>query len=407
MTNQFLPFAGNANTLVQTLFQSSTGISLVAGSVSYTGANVASSTFDSLSLGGAVISGPGILLTSGDGTPPLSNTLSGYSQNNGQPGDADLTSIVENAFPTAGATEDATALSFKVNAEAGVKSIVFDVVFGSDEYSEFSDTEFVDIAAILVNGSNAAFFGGDTKKPLSILDKNLGYFQDNEGNSAIAFEYDGISNKLTVIAKVHEGINDIKIAIADTGDSILDSGIFVANIRGSTNDIAGILNEIAGTVGKDVLKAIKGIDNLLIGGLGPDKLFANTGADFLEGDIDPESGTGTTGKSGVDDVAASESFKDKFIFKKVKYLEKKLDTTDVIIDFDRKDLIDFSKMTRPQLDFIGKVGFNDNGDGEVRYKQFKKSDFTAAYVDVNGDGKTDAALKLLGLHKLKDGDFVL
>ena len=156
MANNFLQFAGNANTLVQTLFQSPTGISLVAGSVSYTGANAASSTFDSLSLGGAVISGPGILLTSGDGTPPLSNTLSGYSQNNGQPGDADLTSIVENAFPTAGATQDATVLSFKVNAAAGVKSVVFDVVFGSDEYSEFSDSQFVDIAAILVNGSNAA-----------------------------------------------------------------------------------------------------------------------------------------------------------------------------------------------------------------------------------------------------------
>lgn len=406
MANNFVQFAGNANTLAQTLFQSSTGISLVAGSVSYTGANAASSVFDSLSLGGAVISGPGILLTSGDGTPPLSNTLSGYTQNNGQPGDAELTTIVQNAFPTAGATQDATVLSFKVNAAAGIKSVVFDVVFGSDEYSEYSDSQFVDIAAILVNGSNAAFFGGDTKKPLSILDKNLGYFQNNEGNGAIAFEYDGISNKLTVIAKVHEGVNDIKIAIADTGDSILDSGLFVANIRGSTNDVAGILNEIAGTIGNDILKAIKGIDNILIGGLGLDKLFANTGGDFLEGDVDPESGTGTTGK-GVDDVAASESFKDKFIFKKVKYLEKKLDTTDVILDFDSKDLIDFSKMTGPKLDFIGKQGFNDNGDGEVRYKQFKKSDFTAVYVDVDGDGKTDASLKLLGLHKLKDGDFVL
>ena len=28
----------------------------------------------------------------------------------------------------------------------------------------------------------------------------------------------------------HEGVNDIKIAIADTGDSIYDSAIFVANI---------------------------------------------------------------------------------------------------------------------------------------------------------------------------------
>ena len=164
MANNFVQFAGNANTLAQTLFQSSTGISLVAGSVSYTGANLATSTFDSLSLGGAVISGPGILFSTGDGTPPLFNSQSGYSQANGAPGDADLTSIVQTAFPGAGATQDATVLSFKVNAAPGVKSIAFDVVFGSDEYSEFSSTQFVDIAAILVNGSNAAFFGGDKKK---------------------------------------------------------------------------------------------------------------------------------------------------------------------------------------------------------------------------------------------------
>ncbi|HET7714806.1 MAG TPA: choice-of-anchor L domain-containing protein [Bauldia sp.] len=406
MANVFTAFAGNANALAQTLFQSSSGISLVAGSVVYQGANNASSTFDSLSLGGAVISGPGILLTSGDGTPPLFNSSGSYTEGNGEPGDADLTSIVQTAFPGAGETQDATVLSFKVNVAAGIKTIVFDVVFGSDEYSEWSDSSFVDIAAILVNGQNAAFFSGDKKKPLSILDKNLGYFQDNESNGAIAFEYDGISNKLTVIAKVHEGVNDIKIAIADTGDTAYDSGIFIANIRGSTSDVSGILNEIAGTTGNDILKAIKGIDNLLIGDLGLDKLQANTGTDFLQGDDDPESGTGTTGKSDLDAVAASENFKDKFVFKKVDFLNKKIEKTDVILDFDEKDVIDFSAMVGPELEFIGRDGFSGNG-GEVRYKQFKKSDFTAVYVDTNGDGKTDASLKLLGLHKLKDGDFDL
>jgi hypothetical protein len=408
MANIFTVFGGNEQTFAETLFQSSTGISLVGGSASYTGDNSASSTFDSLSLGGALISGPGILLTSGDGTPPLSDTLPSYGVPLGEPGDVDLTDIVENAFPGAGATQDATVLKFKVNADPGIKTIVFDVVFGSDEFSEFSSTSFVDIAAILVNGKNAAFFGGNKKKPLSVLDDNLGYFQDNEQNGAIAFEYDGISNKLTVIAKVNEGVNEVKIAIADTGDQYYDSGIFVANLRGSTNDIEGILNEIAGTTGNDKLKAVKGIDNILFGDEGADKLLANTGKDILYGDeSEPESGTGTTGKIADDEISATGDFKDKFVFKSLKVLEKSIKKTDVIADFDSKDVINISKIAGPKFDFIGKGKFSDNGDPEVKYKLFKSKDYTAVYVDSDGDGKAEASIKLLGLHKLKDGDFVL
>ena len=57
----------------------------------------------------------------------------------------------------------------------------------------------------------------------------------------------------------------------------------------------------------------------------------------------------------------------------MKFLDKKIDKTDVIADFDKKDVIDFSKLTGPKLDFIGKDGFSGNGDGEVRYKQFKSA----------------------------------
>jgi len=405
MTNIFTGFGGNAQALAQTLVQGSTGISLVSGSASYSGANGAASTFDSLSLGGAVISGPGILLTSGDGTPPPTNTSGSYGQFNGTGGDADLTNIVEQAFPSAGVTQDASVLTFKVNAAAGIKTVIFDVVFGSDEFPEWSNTSFVDIAAVIVNGKNAAFFGGSKKKPLSVLDKNLGYFQDNQ-SGAISIEYDGISNKLTVIAKVKEGVNEIKIAIADTGDGIYDSGIFVANLRGSENDLEGILNEVAGTEGADKLKAVKGIDNVVIGGLGKDKLFANNGFDILYGD-EEDDGNSEVASVASSEVAATLDFKDTFFFKKVKFLEKKIKKTDVIADFDKSDKINLSKLTGPKLDFIGKSKFSDDGDGEVRYKQYKKKDFTAIYVDTNGDGKTDASLKVLGLHKFNDGDFAL
>lgn len=404
MVNTFTPFAGNAQSLVTTLIKPSTGISLVGGSAVYAGLNSASSTFDSLSLGVAKISGPGILLTTGDGTPNLSNTSGSFGEFTNTGGDADLSTIVENAFSGAGLTQDKAVLEFKINADPGIKTVAFDVVFGSDEYPEFSNSLFVDIAAIFVNGKNAAFFGGDTKKPLSVLNPNLGYFQDNEPQ-VIAIEYDGISNKLTVIAKVQQGENTIKIAIADTGDPDYDSAIFVANLRGSTKDLEGILNEVAGTDGGDKLKAIADIDNVVIGGLGPDKLFANTGFDILYGD-DEDDGSGVSAVA-ASAVSATEEFKDKFVFKSKKFLDKKIDKTDVVADFDQKDVIDFSKLSGPKLDFIGKGKFSGDGDGEVSYKQVKSAGFTAVYVDIDGNGKADVSLKVLGLHKLKDGDFLL
>jgi hypothetical protein len=357
-----------------------------------------------LSLGSALVNGPGIFLSSGENQPPLTNTQTGFTQFHGTPGDTDLQNIVDAAFSGAGDTQDAAVLEFKINADPGIKTVIFDVIFGSDEFPEYSSSSYVDIAAILVNGKNAAFFAGNKKKPLSILDDNLGYFQDNTGGG-IAFEYDGISNKLTVIAKVKEGVNTIKIAVADTGDSILDSGIFVSNLRGSTQDLEGILNEIAGTTGNASLKAVKGLDNILFGDQGDDKLFSNNGKDIFYGD-EPESGAGTTGRA-VGEVAAVLDFKDTFFFKSEKFLEKAIGKTDVIADFDKLDKINLANLTGPKLDFIGKDGFNDHGDGEVRYKQFKSKDYTAVYVDTNGDGNTDVSLKVLGLHKFKDGDFAL
>ncbi len=406
MTNVFLPYNLQPDTFAGLLFQTPSGIALVGGSAHFTGDPDAAGTFDSLNLGTAQINTKGILLTSGDGTPPTSNTLSNYGVANSVDGDSDLDTIVHKALPGAGDTHDASILDFKVNADPGVKSIIFDVVFGSDEFPEWSNTSYVDIAAILVNGKNAAFFSGNAKKPLSVLDSNLGYFQDNQ-DGHITIEYDGLSNKLTVIAPVKTGVNDIKIAIADTGDSIYDSGIFVSNLRGSDKDLGGILNEIAGTDGNDKLKAEPGIDNVIIGGLGKDKLFANTGFDVLYGDQEDQSQPLKFSKAIGETALNTDLFKDTFVFKSVKFLEKSVKKTDVIADFDKKDVIDISKITGPKFHFLGKDHFHGDGDAEVYYKASKHKGFTTVYGDTDGDGKTDFTIKLLGALKLDAHDFHL
>ena len=112
-----------------------------------------------------------------------------------------------------------------------VKGIRFDLVFGSDEYPEYTNSSFVDIAAVFVNGTNYALFNQQQTQPLSILDQNLAagnFINNNDGQRAI--EYDGVSSKLEIVAPVVQGTNTIKFAIGDTGDSDLDSGLFIANL---------------------------------------------------------------------------------------------------------------------------------------------------------------------------------
>jgi Ca2+-binding RTX toxin-like protein len=327
--------------------------------------------------------------------------------NNGQPGDPDLDNTVHAAFAGAGATHDASVLTFEVNVTAAnVKSISFDIAFGSDEYPEFSSTSFTDIAGVYVNGVDRAFFGNDPTRPLSVLNQNLGYFQNNDyPGGGLPTEYDGISHKLTIFAPVHLGINTVKIAIADTGDSIYDSGIFVSNIQGSSVSAPGLVNTITGNDlpnkliggplddfiqglgGNDIING-KGGNDIIDGGPGKDLIIGGPGIDFLLG------GPG----------------RDTFEFDHIHDTGKTLATADVISGFQHRiDKINFAKL-HDHLTFIGTNPFNGL-EPEIRYKLHNApgtdNDYTLVQVDTNHDKHVDMMIKCLGLIHFTANDFVI
>lgn len=183
--------------------------------------------------------GAGLLLSTGSGVPELTNTSSSktgsFSETVGgdTTADAELQAVANQAFSGAGTVEDTTSLTFNFNVtDPNVRGLRFDVVFGSDEYPEYKDSSYVDIAAVMVNGANYALFNQQIDQPLSVISKNLelGNFRDNAGNT-LPIEYDGVSNVLSVVAPVQQGLNSIKIAVADTGDQAYDSGLFVSNLQ--------------------------------------------------------------------------------------------------------------------------------------------------------------------------------
>lgn len=238
------PAVHGSNALVSAIFAGSSGVTLVPGSavVSYgTDPDGASSlSFYDGSITSLNI-GAGLLLTSGDATPPATNDESGYSVTlEGDAGaDAQLQATVNAAFEGAGEVQDVTALQFQIQVtDPAATGLRFDVVFASDEYPEFQESPFVDVAGVYVNGVNYALFNGSAAQPLSVVKANIdaGNFRDNdpwdEGASQnLPIEYDGVTISLQVTAPLHQGTNTIKIAIGDTGDEILDSGIFVSGLR--------------------------------------------------------------------------------------------------------------------------------------------------------------------------------
>jgi hypothetical protein len=220
----------DATVLVNTLL--GPGISLV-GAPTLTSGPVSAGTFTDGTASGIGIQS-GILLTSGSAAlVGNSNTLDGATGNFSGAGDSDLTALVGTA------THDATSLNFNFTTTSG--DLFFNFVFASEEYNEFTNSSFNDVFGFFVDGTNIALLPGTTT-PISINNVNGGnplgtnatnpaFFHNNDlsdGGPFFNLEYDGFTDVFTVSALgLGAGSHTIKLAIADTTDFILDSGVFI------------------------------------------------------------------------------------------------------------------------------------------------------------------------------------
>jgi len=216
--------------LVNTLI----GEGVTVSNVAYSGANVAAGTFS----GGTGIIGfeSGIILSTGNIASVVGpNTADDTTTNNGMPGDADLDSLIPGY-----ATFDAAVLEFDFVPTSDV--VTFEYVFGSEEYNEFVNSPYNNVFGFFINGVNCALIPG-TSTPVSINNVNGGnpygtdasnpeYYRNNDPNDpgppTINTELDGLTVVLSVTANVNAGeTNHIKLAIADAGDYVLDSDVFI------------------------------------------------------------------------------------------------------------------------------------------------------------------------------------
>lgn len=148
----------------------------------------------------------------------------------GLPGDPDL-DLVNPTFPT----YDAAVLEFDFIPSSS--NVSFNYIFGSEEYLEFVGSLFNDVFGFFISGpgivgnQNIALIPG-TSTPVSINNVNnvsnsAYYVNTPDGSNTTQFDghtvsLQAVAENLTPCQTYH-----IKLAVADAGDHLLDSGVFL------------------------------------------------------------------------------------------------------------------------------------------------------------------------------------
>lgn len=179
----------------------------------------------------------GVLLTTGNATMAIgpNNIASQGFCNNTSSSDPQLVAIEPQA------TYDLCVLEFDIIPECSQLTVRF--VFGSEEYPEYVNASYNDAFGFFISGpgptpsctpgfynnTNVATLPNNVT-PVSIDNVNAGanaaYYVDNTGGATI--QYDGFTTVLTRVINVCPcQTYHWKFAIADAGDCIYDSGVFL------------------------------------------------------------------------------------------------------------------------------------------------------------------------------------
>ena len=216
---------------LQGLAQSLAGDDVTISNIVYTGAGAAIGSFTGGF--GATGLGSGIILSSGAvGNVNGTNTLTNATASNGSPGDVDLTALIPGF-----STLDAAVLEFDfVVAAPNATTVKFDYVFASEEYNEFVGSAYNDAFAFFISGpgfptrTNLALVP-NTTIPVTINNVNLvnnpsQYVNNSPG--VLVTQADGLTKVFSISADITPGFTyHLKIAIADAGDSTLDSWVML------------------------------------------------------------------------------------------------------------------------------------------------------------------------------------
>lgn len=212
------------------------GSGVTISNATLVGASTQQGTFSGGAASGIGIES-GVILTSGNANlAPGPNNDDGATGNTGTGGDADLAGLIPGF-----SINDKNILEFDFTTNTG--DLFFSYVFASEEYNEYVNTSYNDVFGFFIDGVNIALIPG-TSTPVSINNVNCGgptfgqnpsnctFFNNNDADDGGPFfniQYDGFTDVFVAsILNLEAGeTHHIKLAIADAGDSALDSAVFL------------------------------------------------------------------------------------------------------------------------------------------------------------------------------------
>ena len=217
------------------------GPGISVSNVTYTGDAQAIGTFTTGNSATNLGFSSGIILSSGKATDaPGPNNTGGKSTNTSGGTDLNLAQLINT---TTSNIKDAAVLQFDFIPVSD--TVKFNYVFGSEEYDEFVGSSYNDVFGFFISGINP--YGGNysnvnialipgTTTPVSINNVNNGSLNSGPCNNCAYYnhnygqwlQYDGKTVVLTAWIKVIPCFTyHIKLAVADVGDEVYDSGVFL------------------------------------------------------------------------------------------------------------------------------------------------------------------------------------
>jgi hypothetical protein len=208
---------------------------LVTGGACPGSGNCQTGTFTNAS--GTYGTGPGIVISSGkvsdygDGPNSVGNQSTQYNvaANPAQDSLLDLVGGMGNYW-------DPVQIDVIFSADAATSTVFFSVVFGSEEFSEYVGSAFIDGFGLFLNGSNIAFVGG---QPVNVNHPAFAALAGTQLDGVIA---PGGNPFLTFSGGVTPGStnNTLTFILADKSDSILDSTAYIASLGGTPPEPAPV-----------------------------------------------------------------------------------------------------------------------------------------------------------------------
>jgi len=245
------------------------GPGVTVSNITYNGSPSAISEFSyagpNLGISSGIVMTTGTTYNNGAG-PHGPNNLANAGVDNGAAGSALLSNII-------GGTQTFNATILEFDFIPYSDTVRFRYIFGSEEYPEFAppnNSSYNDVFGFFISGPGIAGTQNIARLPSGSIVSinnvnqitNSTYYNDNgDGNTApynsspLYIQYDGFTDVLTASSKVECGETyHLILAIADVGDGIYDSGIFLEanSLSSNTSSALTIPINVSGTATEGV-----------------------------------------------------------------------------------------------------------------------------------------------------------